>query len=364
MVASVLRKVLLALLTILTILFWLEIGLRVYMDGRLPNRFYEAHPRWGHSHLAGAEGRIHGTEYDVQIHINELGLRDEAHPYEKAPGVWRILILGDSFVEGMQVQDDEPYPQVLEALLEAQGRPVEVLNAGVSRYGTAHSRIFLEDEGLRYDPDVVIYAFYINDLEENMASGLYRLDEAGGLLYVEPGVSRLYPLQALAYDSLHFYRLGLAIYLTEREALNPNLLRTDWGLVSSLYRQTLLPSDQAAWALTGALLADMQALLAAQGIPFGLIFTPEQIQSENALWAQASRVRGENPPALHRYALRDALQAQVPPGAYFWDLTGPLEAAGQGESLYFDGDGHFNVAGHAFVADWLAQILAEAGLLP
>ncbi|MCA9501916.1 MAG: hypothetical protein KC616_02490 [Myxococcales bacterium] len=110
--------------------------------------------------------------------INSRGLRaDREYPYEKPPGVFRIVSLGDSFTAGYEVAGDETFSSVLEQELRRAGLQVEVLNAGVSGYSNAEALLYLERELLKYDPDLVLLSFFANDLVDNVRSGLFRLEE-------------------------------------------------------------------------------------------------------------------------------------------------------------------------------------------
>jgi hypothetical protein len=88
----------------------------------------------------------------------------------KAPDVYRVLVLGDSFMAGMQVGDNEIFASVLAESLAAKGmqRRVEVINFGVPSYGTDQEYLSLREFGLAYRPDLVLLAFYgQNDVSDN-----------------------------------------------------------------------------------------------------------------------------------------------------------------------------------------------------
>ena len=109
--------------------------------------------------------------------INRNGFRDTCDfAYEKPEGRRRVLVLGDSYTIGYEVHQEEAYPSILESYLRRRGFDVEVLNAGMSGSSTAEELVFLEQEGVRYRPDVVVVGFYKNDLEDNIKAGLYRVD--------------------------------------------------------------------------------------------------------------------------------------------------------------------------------------------
>lgn len=153
-----------------------EIGLRLFVRDTFPPRFFEPHPEFGHFHVPGKNGWQRTNEYQSYVEINSRGLRDREYPYEKPHDVYRILIIGDSFVEGVHVTQGTTYEALLElSLNESQEQRIEILNGGVSRYGTTNALAFLEKEGLQYQPDLVIYAFYPNDVADNTKENLFGL---------------------------------------------------------------------------------------------------------------------------------------------------------------------------------------------
>jgi len=108
----------------------------------------------------------------VDVAINEKGLRDFNYPYEKPPGTFRIVAIGDSFTFGWGVLFNEIYVKRLEKKLnhdiphhQDATRHYEVINLGVGNYNTEQEIAMLELEGLKYHPDLVLLGFYINDAE-------------------------------------------------------------------------------------------------------------------------------------------------------------------------------------------------------
>ena len=130
-----------------------------------------------------ARYRHKSPDVEIWFRINSQGFRaDEDYAYEKPAGVKRIIALGDSFTIGYEVSEPETFSSVLEARLRAAGHNVQVLNTGVSGYSTAEASVYLERELLRYDPDIILVAFFGNDLNDNVRSGLFALDADGGLV--------------------------------------------------------------------------------------------------------------------------------------------------------------------------------------
>ncbi|RME84142.1 MAG: hypothetical protein D6775_06325 [Caldilineae bacterium] len=150
-------------------------------------------PQTGWSLQPDSEGRWFNAryEYDVEVRINSQGLRDvERSGYEKPAGTYRILLIGDSFVEGIRVPLEQTFAKQLEAELkrawtdehagpEGVKRP-EVVNAGVGGWGTDQELLWYRAEGRKYDPDLVILAFFpandfMNNSEELESSNMGRV---------------------------------------------------------------------------------------------------------------------------------------------------------------------------------------------
>jgi lysophospholipase L1-like esterase len=105
----------------------------------------------------------HPDAQQTYAHSNAHGQRDVERSLAKPPGTRRILVLGDSVVEGHGLLDLETtLPRQLERAL-GEGR--EVLNFGVSGYCTRAEVELLETKGLAFDPDAVILVFTLNDFE-------------------------------------------------------------------------------------------------------------------------------------------------------------------------------------------------------
>lgn len=147
---------------------------------------------------------------------NAQGFRDTRDwPLERTPGVGRVLVLGDSHTQGFECRQDRTFSAVLERKLRASGKPTEVFNCGVSGLGTAEQLAFLENEGLKYRPDAVVLAWFANDLDDNVKSGLFAVRDGalvGEKFTHQPAVAilealnRWAPLRWLSEHS-YFYSL-------------------------------------------------------------------------------------------------------------------------------------------------------------
>lgn len=131
--------------------------------------FYISDPELGQRLAPGYDGWFAG----VPVRINSLGFRDSRdYALAKAPGTFRILILGDSVTFGHGALANTTYPYLLEQRLK-QWRPGidwQVWNLGVPGYNTTQELKYLERVGPRYQPDLSIVGFFENDLIDNDVS--------------------------------------------------------------------------------------------------------------------------------------------------------------------------------------------------
>lgn len=113
----------------------------------------------------------YSDEGDAWVSINRHGQRDIERDQGKSGDTWRIAVLGDSYAEAFQVDLEETFWNLLETKLNECGafdKRVEVLNFGVSSYGTAQELLTLRHRVWPFHPDLVLLAFLTgNDVRNN-----------------------------------------------------------------------------------------------------------------------------------------------------------------------------------------------------
>lgn len=191
------------LAVILVCLILLEMGMRFLLptlDGREMVAF---DPELGSVLRPGFEGVAQG----VHVSINSHGLRSSEIPLEKPEGVYRILVLGDSWTFGVCVPQDKTYPAQLEHLLQSRHphRRIEVINSGVSGYETYNESVYFRRSGWLFEPDLVLIGYYpVNDIHDKREKfkERARLQEENPLLFA----IRRYPKENL--QSYHYFQYG------------------------------------------------------------------------------------------------------------------------------------------------------------
>jgi GDSL-like Lipase/Acylhydrolase family len=123
---------------------------------------------------------INGGETVVH-RINRAGFRGpEIGPKGAAP---RVVVYGDSFIHATYSTEEETFARQLERALAGRlGRPVEVVNAGVSSYGPDQILLRLDEELPALKPDLIIVSIFAgNDYGDLLRNKLFRLDADGRL---------------------------------------------------------------------------------------------------------------------------------------------------------------------------------------
>jgi lysophospholipase L1-like esterase len=118
-------------------------------------------PLIGHDHRPNRHAFLMGVQFDT----NSKGLRDREFSYEKPPGKLRIMMLGDSFTVGWGAKFDETFSKRIERLYADRGIQAEVINTGVGNYNTIQEVEYYLTEGYKYNPDIVVLNFFVNDAE-------------------------------------------------------------------------------------------------------------------------------------------------------------------------------------------------------
>ncbi len=108
---------------------------------------------------------MHG--YRHKVARNSQGMHDREYTLDKKPDVFRILILGDSYIEAIGVEEHETSQAILEKILNDRVSDIqfEVISAGIHAWSPNQELMYYRSEGQFFEPDLVL-AFWVpaNDL--------------------------------------------------------------------------------------------------------------------------------------------------------------------------------------------------------
>ncbi|MFN0073286.1 MAG: SGNH/GDSL hydrolase family protein [Chloroflexota bacterium] len=358
----------------------LELAMRAFgpfLPGSAAANLYSAaHPLYGFARVPGMVGWVRSDEFLSRVAINSLGLREREIPYAKPAGHRRVLMLGDSFVEGVQVRPEETAARVLESVLQPRVPGVtQVINAGSGGWSTAQEYEFLRHEGVQYAPDLVVLVFYTgNDVTDNsfkikgnvrnLRKPYYAL--RNGRLELQPWTPRRSAAgSAETGRELYLWNVfqnGVLARVPGRNATN--LDDDDERLLDQLVEteiRVFSTSQKAEWAeawdVTEGLIVAARELSEATQAQFLLVNAPTVWEIYPAQWesfraANKLRADGWDLDAPRR-RLADLAGRH---GIEYLDLGPPLvEAARSQPPLYYSKDLHWSAAGQRVVGQTLAE---------
>jgi hypothetical protein len=113
---------------------------------------------------------VFGTEGYSLTHFNSLGFRGP-EPQPKRPGEYRILVVGDSFVVGLQVPDKDTFGQQLQTCAQQAGwKDVTVSNGGRSGFGPADYVALAPFYRNTFHPDLCVIEINPDDFDKDFAN--------------------------------------------------------------------------------------------------------------------------------------------------------------------------------------------------
>lgn len=360
-------------------LLLVELGLRMFNPQPLAAVGRSA--RLGWIHKPNTSFVYEREEFRIPVQYSSIGLRDREYSRQRAPGTLRIALLGDSFVEALQVPVDSMLSRHLERRLrEHDPRVIEVMNFGVAGYGSCQQLLLLEERVLDYAPDLVVAVHYHNDLDDNEAFAECRLDAHGDLqLRPEASVGSVARWSSALKSNL-WQHSHLFVFVSTRRwstgpggndpghaaaGASPRDRRRDGteSLESQLTRHSLTPEARRAVDLHARILERMRARCAEHDVGFVAVLgvsagqlDPERQPSSYALEPAGAR----DVTRLNRvvYERLDGL------GFAVVDLLPAFQEASTREAMFFEVDGHWSAAGHRTAARTIATALRTAGWLP
>jgi hypothetical protein len=297
----------------------------------------------------------------VEIRTNSLGYRNREIGEKSRT---RVLFLGDSITLADYVQEHETWVRLVEKLSRPTYRPLETINAGVWAIGLANELAILLETGLQTDPDAVVLAWYLNDVQPS------------------PGIQMIHPPPFLGWSQLGQYTYqGISVLrsklVVEKNYGNvPGPLRQKWaaeiaakfpgaekpdsetveGFNHSIYKQVgdwgSAWSD-GAWEYMRPFFVELRRQADLNG--FQLLFVAFPVENQVAA------------PFVYDYPQRKLAEVAADLDVPMLDLLPLLRVAHQGwvenrrkkaERLFYDWC-HHTPHGNRLIAEWVHEFLQE-----
>lgn len=383
--------------TVVLVFLGLEAGLRVLRpdlspeSGNVLRRCHVPDPFTGWRPAADCSGPFAKEDFQTTVTTNAHGMRGEEVPVEAPPGVQTVAMLGDSFVWGYGVNDDETMAVHLDRALAG----ARVLNFGVCGYGTDQAYLHYREVARQFEPDVVVLAFFPqNDYADNLEGRAapnhrpYFAFDADGVLRAQnlplPPRDHIMQPREMGFDEVaqrrsYAYRL---LYLKAKQLSALAKDRGWWGdmrarrhrhKLSAAGRQDPLPffavdpppAAREGIRVTLGLLDLLRDAVRADGARLVLLVIPHRVQVVGDQWRRELERRNLDPAAYDpEQPDRPVMQWAAERGVPALDLFDAFAADPDANRFYLPTDRHFSAAGQRRAAELLAPVVETALAAP
>jgi hypothetical protein len=329
----------------------------------------------GYRHRAGVSG-MWLTENRTFIRISNLGLRDRDR--DTVPrDTFRAIVIGDSFIEALQVDWSETAVAVAERILRRHNPGAEVINLGLAGARPAVEVARLQSQGLALMPHVAVVVLLVDQLlsplmtDDSEFTGYHRAADGDFHLSYGFRTGRGYRFRTSTAGRLFYWLLDqsqMVRILNDRK--NVGLLAEWWRAaiprgedVAWDCRPNILDDQIALWiegkpdvarALLDAFIRDLAAIGRSNRLPI--------IVATRGIETRCASLEGK------RSALIDAIRARLQTaGLQFVDLNARVQASvgREGTAALHGfganrGQGHLNVEGNRVYGEILAEVIGGA----
>lgn len=314
--------------------------------------------------------RQFSNKFGHEIETNSAGMRDREHDPQKIPGSFRILVLGDSFMEALQVKFEDSFVALLEKQLQAgTRRSVEVINASVSGWGTDDELEYLTRVGLKLEPDLIVVAMTLhNDISDNLLEEYHSFQ--GGMLKQRPvslvpwdSFAMLKVKEWLAAHS-HLYQVLLRAARFSRVSAEAKHLHSHVG---DLIRRTPTDEVKVGWDMTHQLfekILDAGRTIHAEVVVVLLPLSLQVYTEDLSDFLTSNDLRREDIELLKPQEMMKDFGKRV--GLPTIDLL-PMFRDTKAKckcSMFLKDDGHWNEAGHKVAADVVSTAILSSTWIP
>ncbi len=310
------------------------------------------------------KNQIGSLEYRHDWVLNSDGYRDDEFAPRIETEKEKVILLGDSFTEGMGVSRPESFAALFS---RAYSDRMEAFNLGKLGTGTLTHCQTLEAYLPKIRPGRVILFFYWNDVCDNLndvAKAAVLTDENGVPIRVKIEDKR--PFFGTLVFAKSFLRKTL---LYQWAAAQYRILLAKWGIAKvdyeiefDFFKTERTPAIERAWKLTESALLGIKALSQKADARLLIVYVPKREQIVG--WDNIVRFHRADPRLVDRFSVNRQLQVFCRrEGIELWDISERMDREPAKEKLYYRFDTHFTRFGNRYFANFLIAGLQEAKIL-
>ena len=315
------------------------------------------------------------NNHPVSGKINRFGWRDKEWALEKPKNTYRIAVLGDSFVEAIQVESEFTFLKITEEGFKKKfNHNIELMNFGRSGYTQTEEFIILKNQVIQFTPDMVILFFFpgndISDISKTTTSYLirpfYSISENGELI-LDNSFTNTNEYKLKKYINifkqhsiiLSFFSERYNLYMKNKASrleINSNIYRIkndDKYIHGYLSLLTNNPEEKYVYnyRVNKALIKAMAKFCGENGIKFMLVCCDIYFNKENLKY-----LTNMDPTFNPKYFENDMMEFAKSINVEYLGLQSIFMQAYEKENISYHWN-HWNYAGHKLVADALEKKL-------
>lgn len=223
---------------------------------------------WYHLGLIEECRNQNTPEFNYESCYNNIGVRDINHSVKKNEATTRVIVLGDSFTEGVGAPLDSTWWRLLQSFLQntvADSLHVEFVNGAVQGSDPFFSYVLLRDKLLSYQPDQIMLALNQSDITE--------ISVRGGFERFQPDTTVRYRRKAPWWEPLyaHAFTFRAAYY---------HLISRDFFFRT---QQEIAEDEEFAVSEICIVLHELKNMCNARNIRFTVILHPHYFEMQNNL---------------------------------------------------------------------------------
>jgi hypothetical protein len=325
---------------------------------RVPNARWTGRPR---TDMASYFNLPFRAAQPLTFSTDNRGFRNPSMP-DRAD----IALIGDSYIEGISVSDEDTAAARLHALTG-----LTVANLGVAGYGTLQELTILQKYAMPLHPKLVAWFFFEgNDLDDDQSFENAKVADPPASANSAPVVRPPAWFRWRSFVDRSFTRNAWLQMRHMTDGLVPNGLDTfGWfrargGLLEKIHffdfyaTRPFTNYEGQRLEVTRAAFRQALEICREHGMQLVVFYIPIKFRVYGDF---CTFPKGSPCVAWHPWDLESRLAAVLrETGIEFVSLTEPMrDAALMGDLLYVPDDSHWNAAGHVFVAEQLAAVWAS-----
>ncbi|MBI2653377.1 hypothetical protein HYX02_01060 [Candidatus Woesearchaeota archaeon] len=298
---------------------------------------------------------------------NSKGIYDYEYDYNFSG--FTVVMLGDSMTQGTQVNFKERYSKILEEKLLSKSKNIRIINCGIANTGTDQQYMFLKNECIKYNPELIILYFFVgNDFTDNYASLLFSYEN--GKLIDKTPIKFSFLQRMLHWANTRFNTVRLTERMLQKNNITKKLL-FNLGFYKSpannnkdYYKIFFLDEDKEitniGYEKTFLIINELSNYTKNQNVQLIIAIIPTREQVDDGKFNEY----------FHGYNYAEILKPNRKLINYlnannitYIDFLPYLKQKNKNNTFYYEHDGHLNKEGHKLVADVTFNEFGNSGII-